>query len=612
LAQVSSLKKDSSLRVGYSLPGTSLLPFATAGLEVARHRSTMCQTPRSVGIASRPCIKAAEICKHPQHFNISVHFGWCSSMRAFLLELARQVHHELSFSDLGATFFTLLALWQYIYVARMCLVSSVSAAAAPAFTIAVIELAWQAYSRFVLLRWLDQHCLPLPNQAEWKKGAAYLVDTFSGDFRAIWEHLCEDSLENISRETALDVLHCLVPPAGSPDDSASLQGLLREIEEASAQFKFPETGQAAKGHRMTGIRNSIAPFSRHLPLLVTGVGGLLAELSSLMWLLLNGWQRHICKGVPVSYWTKGSRSTCPMTLFCPGFGNLTCCHLFVSQRLLKTCQDQRLILLDFRWYSCHAFAPRQPSWGDVADAVKAILPKQQNVKVSLVSHSGGTILANKLVGRGCSIHSVVLMEPAIFNPPWTSASVNSFRFPVNWACNGCRAGVLWEDTPFVAAYSRCAQVTVLLSEKDLLVPPRTGMPFLFKLRAVIGSRLQVIIDHGANHGALALEPLRPAVGAALAGQGMTWSDVEQLLETKPLPTAVSGLRLLSDLLLDGFGCMIRTLQRAPMIFLRVHRLEASHETPTGTRAHAGTKTDCCRKSAAGRQLLRRKSFGEPK
>lgn len=530
-------------------------------------------------------------------------------MRASLLELVRQVHHEFSFGDIGATFFALVALTQYVYVAVLCLVSSVSAAAAPAIVVAVIELAWQAYSRLVLLRWLDLHRLPLPTKDEWEKGAACLVEAFSGDFRAIWEHLCEDTLENITRETALDVLHCLVPPAGRSGDSASLEGLLREIEEASAHFKFPETGQAASGHRMTGNRDSIAPFSRHLPLLITGVGGLIAEFFNVAWLLLNGWQRHICRGVPVSYWTRGLRPSCPVTLFCPGFGNLTFCNFLVSQRLLKACQSQQLILLDLRWYSFHAFAPRQPSWGDVADAVKAIVTKHQSVHVSLVSHSGGTILANQLVGRGCDLHSVVLMDPAIFNPPWTGASVNSFCFPVTWACGCCRSGVLWEDTPSAAAYSRCAQVTVLLSEKDLLVPPRSGMAFLFKLHALVGSRLQVVIDQGANHGAACLEPLRPAVGAALAGQGMPWNDVQQLLERNPLPTGVSGRRLVFDLLLDGLGCVFRTLQRVPLTFVSENRLGISPKTPGSARAHVDKKKKERRsKLTAGRQQHLRKEL----
>jgi len=268
----------------------------------------------------------------------------------------------------------------------------------------------------------------------------------------------------------------------------------------------------------------------------------------------------VCIDAPMCYWVKGSDRRSKATVFCPGFGNLPFCHFLIFQRLVQACEDQQLILMDLRWYSIHAFAPRQPSWSTCAAALRCLLEtKHAYNQITLIGHSGGAILANKLVNNGCKVESVVLMDPPVFNPPWTGSSVNSFRFPATWACGCSRSGIIWDDTPCAIAYSRCAKVTVLVSQHDILVPPRTALHFLTHLYERIGPRLQVVIDPGANHGAACLEPLRPAVGAAIAHQGMSWQDVKQELHTNPLPTDVSAFKLVCDLVYTCSGCVCRTL-----------------------------------------------------
>jgi len=181
------------------------------------------------------------------------------------------VEHELCFSNLGAVAFTLVALLLYTAIGAGLLVGNAWGRHAIATILLLLEIMWQLYSRYVLVPWLDESRLPKPNQSEWAKAAEYLSGIFSHDSRAIWEHICEDRLENISRETALDVLDCLAPFDGdySVQDSKPHLDLLDKL---SPGHSFPKRG-SRKSHRLVGLRDSIAPFCRHLPLAITGVGG---------------------------------------------------------------------------------------------------------------------------------------------------------------------------------------------------------------------------------------------------------------------------------------------------------------------------------------------------
>jgi len=164
--------------------------------------------------------------------------------------------------------------------------------------------------------------------------------------------------------------------------------------------------------------------------------------------------------------------------------------------------SRQIVLLRTPWSELGMPLEPMPQWDDAVDDIIHGLTQLRIVNASIIAHSYGTCIANRVLRRLCGLNSeegfpkpaegfncvrsLVLLEPMIFGDTSAGLScgmVNSLGLDINLASLTNRGGVPWKETMFYNPqdHAQClAGIFVYAAAGDMLLEVKSTEAFCQK------------------------------------------------------------------------------------------------------------------------------------